>query len=272
MMAGFLCAAGAFADDDVAVSWDTTRLEVTPGPHEEKVSARFEFVNDGQVPVEIERIRTPCGCTAAEASNAPEDGTYGPGEGGNLEAEVHFSRSPRIIEESIYVTLRGGDERVTRKLTVAIDAAPYITADPTSLVWPRKDDEQLSEKTVELKVHRDDPIRITDIRSEGDADAFDVKTETVEAGKLYRLTVNPARGAERADATFTVLTDYPSEDNPVTCTVNATILPDRLAVPPRSTSTYDHLWPGAEPYMIVAGVILLVIGGGATAILLRRGD
>ena len=53
------------------LAWENRRIDVGSIPRDVPVEVEFHFVNEGDVPVVIENVRTSCGCTAARHSVAP---------------------------------------------------------------------------------------------------------------------------------------------------------------------------------------------------------
>ncbi len=73
-----LCQSSAWA----ALKWERLRADLSPVLNEKSVETEFAFVNEGQVPVTIESIKSSCGCTSAVTGKK----TYAPGEKGEVRA------------------------------------------------------------------------------------------------------------------------------------------------------------------------------------------
>jgi hypothetical protein len=90
-VAVFLCAGTATAAGGTDILWNSTILTLRPGPKATSARGRFSFVSNGPRPVTIEQVKSTCGCMAARAAGAPEDGRYVPGATGHIDAEVSFT-------------------------------------------------------------------------------------------------------------------------------------------------------------------------------------
>lgn len=69
-----------------------------------KVSTRFRFVNDGSEPVQIEHVRSSCGCTVPEYSRSP----IAPGETASITAVYNPTGRPGRFSKSLLVKLTDG--------------------------------------------------------------------------------------------------------------------------------------------------------------------
>lgn len=65
----------------------------------EKVGHAFEFVNAGQDPLVIDRVRSSCGCTAVLVSEK----NLAPGETGHIQANFDSSRFRGDVSKTIYL-------------------------------------------------------------------------------------------------------------------------------------------------------------------------
>ncbi len=68
----------------------------------EPVGGSFVFQNTGTVPLSIDNVRTPCGCTAAEWPETP----VAPGDTASIEVEFNAAQSGYFYKE-IKVFFRG---------------------------------------------------------------------------------------------------------------------------------------------------------------------
>lgn len=253
---------------ELDILWNSTVLTLDPAPQNTTARGRYTFINNGDAPVTVESIQSTCGCTAAETSDAPEDGQYAPGASGHIDVEISFARGGGEIRKNIYVTLRCGSETTKQKLTIAVDARPYLTIKPRAFFWTQNEPDPEA-KTAMLEVKRNAPIHLIRVEKSGDAESFTVEQATVAEGKKYRISVRPRNTKERRNIALTLVTDFPSETDPLTYKVTASIAP-KITIPRSRDSGLAHLFAMSPATQATIGVLVCVIGGGIIGVLILR--
>lgn len=110
---------------------------------DERVSASFAFVNEGNTVVEIQNVRTSCGCTAAK----PAQTRFEPGEKGSIEAEFEIGSRQGLQRNRIQVQTNEG----TYHLNLAVDIPVSWTVDNRVLVWRAHEQGATKEARIEVK-------------------------------------------------------------------------------------------------------------------------
>lgn len=247
------------------IAWEEKQLSIDPAPHEESVRGQFSFTNTGNAPVSIRHIQTTCGCTAAEAGEAGRDGKYAPGGKGEVDVRMSFSRGEGRVRKGIYVTFERDGETFVEQLSVEVNA--YAKLEPAMLVW-RFDEAEGRAKTARLEVQHSSPINVVEVR-EGESKGFEVDWRTLKKGWRYEISVKPVDLHEQKTATISLVTDFPSPDNPLVYDLRATVQP-KLAPQLETLGLLMGVLSTSEGIMAVAGGVLAVVVGGISIMLVLR--
>jgi len=182
--------------------WEKTTQSFDRSPGDPAVEASYAFKNVGSKPVTITKLRTSCGCTAAQLDQR----TYAPGESGAITAR--FSLGDRRGLQGVSVTVTT-DDRTTEPtvLSLRVNIADPLLVEPT-LVWWRVG-AAADAKVVQLTASPTRPVRIKSVTSTNPRLA--VKLDTAAPGARYTLTVQPQDTASKEVAEIRVQTDFPPD-------------------------------------------------------------
>lgn len=181
--------------------WENTSLHFEPEPQAASVKGEFRFTNKGDYAIRVLSIKPSCGCTTASL----EKRLYQPGESGSIAATFNLSASPGDVDKTISVWTddKAGE---TVKLKIGATVKEYVRVTPRNLLW--REGNPLEAKSIDIKVVHDEPINVS--MGEPDNDEFEVKFETLKAGRSYRITAVPRDTTERHRARLPIVTDFPA--------------------------------------------------------------
>jgi len=243
-----------------SLMWETTQLDLPAKPKDSEVHGQFCFVNRGERPVTVLRVRPSCSCTVADLGKTD----YAPGESGVLDVTLSFTPGDGVISKSIFVTTDKGDGEEIVELRVKTESKRYIVIKPTYVMWGAN--ETPSPKSLDITAGTEQPVHVLDARTE--SPDFDVNLETLREGRHYRLTVTPSPSMERRGTKVHLSTDFPADD-PFELTVAAgftgIITDDR----PWTQRGYLAVMQFADLIMLALGVLVMT-GAGLWALRLVR--
>jgi len=176
----FFAPSVAFAD----LQFDHKEIEIKAKVSDEVVTFLFPFKNVGKESVSIIDVNLTCSCLSAKTNR----GSYGPGEGGHLEAVFSIGSFTGIQRKSMTVISRSKDGEQVRDSLLAILTIPdVVTIEPELIKWKVGEDPTV--KTFTLKVPHVDPIKITNVSCT--REGFDVSVLTKKEGREYQITIKP---------------------------------------------------------------------------------
>jgi len=124
LFAGFICVELCAGTPVIAVK-DKALIDFGDYPANEKKTAKFELVNNGDAPLEIKQIRKTCGCSETKLDKK----TIQPGATAILEAEIKANSIGGPYSKAIYVESNDPKQRFLR-LTLSGKAIPLIKVYP----------------------------------------------------------------------------------------------------------------------------------------------
>jgi hypothetical protein len=98
-LAFLVCLYGSLAFAAPDMQFTSTQFDFGEVYQGEKVLHAFEFVNAGQDPLLIDRVRSSCGCTAVLVSEK----TLAPGAKGRIQANFDSARFRHTVSKTVYV-------------------------------------------------------------------------------------------------------------------------------------------------------------------------
>ncbi len=204
-----LCVACSAARAEL--TWETTTQEFHRAPEDLHVAVAYNFHNTGAKPLQITRIATSCGCTAAKL----EQKEYAPGAAGHVDVDFTFGGRRGDQRKIITVTTDEGRQYLLELRCFIEDA---LTVKPALVFW--RLGEAPAPKTVELAVIGDAKLTVKDVQSP----TPDIKAtlEAMESPRSYKVTITPADTAQKRSVVLKVLTDFPP-DAPKTYTIYARV-------------------------------------------------
>ena len=116
-----------------SAEWERQVARFEPIPQADSVAAEFVFLNVGETPLVIRRVRSSCGCTVAEYEREPVPA----GAGSALLVTFQFVRKHSLQRKHIDVFFEGEEE--AHRLWVEVERPQRLGLDTTYLAWRRGD-------------------------------------------------------------------------------------------------------------------------------------
>ncbi len=176
-------------------------------PNHLTIEHTFEVRNDGDAPLEIERIRSSCGCTVGAVSQR----RLAPGETATITA--HYRLTGRRGNQYSVLTLETNDPvNPHTRLIMSGYALQEMVVQPAHLFFGEVTKDAVPARTIQIRGEPHQPFSITRITMEGDGFSWD-EPMTI-APHDYHLTVTvsdggPAGALHAALAIHTTHPDYP---------------------------------------------------------------
>jgi len=158
----------------------------------DKVTHVFSFTNDGDAPLEIDKVRSSCGCTAAVASTR----TLQPGESGEIRATFDSARFRGPVKKTVYLYSNDPAQKpfefsLTATILEVIALSPHrVTAEALLPGKPHADELVLTNQWQA-------PIHITRQQSSIDGLETTLDRDTIPAGEQARLTLRLTPGGKQ---------------------------------------------------------------------------
>lgn len=144
----------------------------------------FTLVNEGEVPLNIFKVRSDCGCMLVRL----EDNKIYPGEQITVQARLVLKGRSGRQHKRISIESNDPDEpRLT--LSLIGEAVAEAKVEPDRIYWGNLRADAAESKTVEIDFHESMPGRITGVGVT--SSAFDVDVETNKPGSSYRVRIRP---------------------------------------------------------------------------------
>ncbi len=175
-----------------ALDWKNQHLSVKAVPLQKSAEAFFEFTNTSGKTVTLKGVDTSCDCLEA----TPSATTFAPGASGRINARFTVGDRFGVYQRSITVTTDDATEATT--LTVELDVPEVASLLPRSVDW--KLNGPAAEQVIEIEVTPGITLSIGQVQCT--SDAFKHRLETVEAGRHYRLHIEPKNIHEVSNAAF----------------------------------------------------------------------
>ncbi len=155
-LALFLASPAAAAEPKI----ETDRTEINFGQifQGETITRAFAFRNAGDAPLNIEQVKTSCGCTAALLSNS----TLAPGESGEVSTTFDSTRFRGAVVKTIYLYSNDPKQRVIQ-LHLRGTVQELFRIMPEQFAFGPIPPEKSLEGKVTLTNQSGNPIRITAI-------------------------------------------------------------------------------------------------------------
>lgn len=164
-----------------ALEWSTTQVTATVKPLQSSIEVSFPYRNASAQPVKFLSIETNCDCLAARASQT----VIAPGESGVVVATFTVGDRLGLYERAI--TVRTDDSPAPQRLVTRMEVLEPASVTPLNLVWALGS--APSAKSIELRPAEGTGLEFSEVFATDRA--FQLKLETLEARKLYRIHVTP---------------------------------------------------------------------------------
>jgi len=188
MKAILLCwIAGALTLSAASLKFDETDKEVQAGADAKTIVVDFNFKNESEEVVIIDRYDAACTCINAQIKGGKL--IYKPGDTGVIRAAFDMSLFSGTVDKSVAVWLKGDPvNKPSIVLNTQIIIPVLVEVEPKTLIW--EVGEKPAAKTVTLTMNHTEPIRVTAVSG---ADArFKQELKVIEEGKKYEVVVTPA--------------------------------------------------------------------------------
>lgn len=173
-----------------ALEWVSERFEGATAPLQTTLDVAFSFKNTSDKPVTIRAVQTNCDCLGASANKS----TFAPGESGVVTAR--FTVGDRIGTYERAISVVTDDAPTAKRLSVRIEVPEAAVVTPNILLWPIGSPGE--EKSVDVRSAAALLINFTETFATNTD--FQVRLETVEAGRHYRMHIKPGSTQVAANA------------------------------------------------------------------------
>lgn len=162
--------------------------------------AVFSFKNTGSETVTITDLKASCECTVPQL----EKRSYAPGESGKITAVFTFGARVGIQEKTIDVVTNDAGAKPTQ-LSLGVNILELLTCSPRLFHW--KLNEEKLEKTATIAAVGSGRIVGIEISEITPADCT-ARIEPTEAGKSYRLAVQPKTTSTESQSRITCVARF----------------------------------------------------------------
>lgn len=196
--------AGGGAERDagrgIAAAFDSRVVRFSLAEGTDGTEVAWRYVNRWDFPLLVEGFEESCSCLRGCA----ESEAIEPGESGTIRAVFTAGGRRGLVRKSLHVRFVGHDGAV--ELVAEANIPAVVELSRRELVWRRG--EPVEAQSVELTAGTPSGFRITSLVGLSDKE-FEVRQETLEEGRRYRLTITPASVAKLAVRSLQVRTDSP---------------------------------------------------------------
>ncbi|MCA9243052.1 MAG: DUF1573 domain-containing protein [Phycisphaerales bacterium] len=149
----------------------------------EPATAEIKIENVGNADLDILRVKTSCGCTAAK----PKKNKLVPGESDSI--SLSYNTSKRKTDVSQYVTVETNDpESPSLRIHVKGTVKQFVDMKPIDrIAFGRLKEGDVVEKSIEIINNLEEKMELK-LTPPGAEDPWEAKLEELDAGKRYRLT------------------------------------------------------------------------------------
>ena len=180
--------------------WEKTFITLKAKPNDTVLQAVYKFTNKSDSPVEIEKVKSSCSCTAASTNKK----VYAAGEAGELTAV--FTIGDRVGSHRKTITVQTDDKsKATSILILQVNIPQVLKIQPQMVFWKVGND--LQAKTMDIEVAVSEPVEIKTELPENSA--FSTELKVIEPGKRYKLIITPTSTEVGTNATIAIITNYP---------------------------------------------------------------
>jgi Protein of unknown function (DUF1573) len=155
----------------------------------EKCEGELVIKNEGKGPLKIVNIRSSCGCTVAKPKSGGvwQNKVLNPGESDT--ASLSYSTKKAAAKVNQTITIETNDpERPSFAFQVKGEVKQLFACTPADrITFPRIEKDAKSSQTIEMTSNFDKPLNLK-LKPLPENARYEVKLETVEEGKKYKLT------------------------------------------------------------------------------------
>jgi len=182
--------------------WDRTEQDFKPGIDKGEAVAKFSFVNAGDKPVTIIRLKPSCECTKALLAKRE----YQPGEEGKVLVTFTFGYRQGLHAQTVKVETDPPTDKPAT-LIVRAEIPELVKLSPLFTYWNRG--KEAKTWKVKMKVLHGMPIRLKRVKPS--SEMLTARFRTIEEGREYEILVTPKDTKEKLKGTVILETDFPFE-------------------------------------------------------------
>ena len=195
----------------------------------EKVTHAFRFTNQGNQALQVQSVKTSCGCTAAVSASS----TIPPGEAGTIQATFDTKRFAGQKAKSIRVHTNDPLSPVTT-LTIQGEITTEVQVQPAQVYMGRLQRGVPTSRTVTILYDQNKPFEITHITHANPAISVQTEDARIDGkqGKTLQVSVSKTAALGRLDDTITITTTSPQKPT-ITIPIFGSIEGDVIVLPPQ---------------------------------------
>ncbi|MGJ8723867.1 MAG: DUF1573 domain-containing protein [Roseibacillus sp.] len=182
------------------LKFEKTIIEVLAEPDQETVTADFKFKSSGSGPAEIKRYDAPCSCLEAQISDGGRL-KWEEGEEGTVRGLFKVGNFRGTVDKQISILMVNG---ARHDLTVRMTMPELLKIEPKTLKW--EEGTEPKEQAFLLTISDEYPLEILKVSGTNEG-KFPFKLETIEKGKIYRLSVTPSETDQRGFGLLRITTN-----------------------------------------------------------------
>ncbi|MEO8614320.1 MAG: DUF1573 domain-containing protein [Luteolibacter sp.] len=176
--------------------------EINAAADATSTTAEFEFTNKTSRAITIKKCDPGCSCVAVQISDGKL--RYEPGESGVISAKFDMTNFSGTVDKVIALFLDDDPaDKPSQVLKLKINIPVLVALEPKTLKWNLG--ANANPQTIHIKIIEGQTIRVTNVKSS--SEAFTLKLNTLEEGKLYDLVVTPNAMEAPGIGVFRVETD-----------------------------------------------------------------
>ncbi|MEK7952498.1 DUF1573 domain-containing protein [Luteolibacter soli] len=169
------------------LKFDQTRKEVTVGNDDKTASVDYQFKNESDSDVLIEKYDAGCPCATVGVKDSKM--AYKPGETGTIRISFDLGMVPGTMDKAVAIFLKGDPaNHPSTTLNTHIVVPSLVEVEPKSLMWDLNGKPE--PKTVTITMKHSEPIKI--VSMSGADPRFTQELKTIEEGKKYEVVITPA--------------------------------------------------------------------------------
>ena len=210
----------------------------------ESVEHTFVIKNEGDLSLEIRKVRPSCGCTVAKLSEKIIP------PGGTAEIATTLSLKRRRGNQRKTITVESNDPKTPRFiLTLSGKAVEGLTAQPAQLFLGRLKSDVVTTGSVEVSIKSGDTFHITSVS--GSDSSLGVRVDPIVEGQSYKVvvTTKPPLNEGSLSCVLKVNTDHPTFKE-VDIPVSGVVVGD-VIVAPREIMINGSEGPAVTRYIVV---------------------
>lgn len=153
----------------------------------------FVFTNAGDAPLEIQKVKSSCGCTAALVSEQ----TIAAGKTGEVKASFNSTNFSGAVQKKIY--LQTNDPVTpTKEFVLYGQVEPMLAAEPPEVILTNMEPGSSAERTIRLVNRGSETLRIDPVQATLPAFVVSASETQLKPGKSLELTlkVTPDQNAQ----------------------------------------------------------------------------